>query len=195
MENIAFDTLSQIVAGRRTTKAAAMNGQKIPDETVNRLLHLADWAPTHGRTEPWRFFVYTGSALQDFCAQHAEMYRDNTPEESFNPTTFDNLKNMGAKASHLIVAVMQRGTNAKIPVLEEIAATSAAIQNVLLGATALDIATIWNTGGMTLKPAMKAHLQLQEEDQVMGLIYMGYTDEPLREGKRNMPAADKIKWM
>ncbi len=195
MENIAFGTLAQIIAGRRTTKAAAMNGQKIADETIDQLLHLADWAPTHGRTEPWRFFVYTGTALQAFCEQHAQLYWDNTPEESRNPTTFDNLKHMGDKASHLVIAVMQRGANPKIPVLEEIAATSAAIQNVLLGATALDIATIWNTGGMALKPAMKAQLQLQEEDQVMGFIYMGYTDEQVKEGKRNIPAADKIKWM
>jgi len=195
MENIAYGTLAQIIAGRRTTKAAAMNGQKITDETINQLLHLADWAPTHGRTEPWRFFVYSGEALQQFCAQHAQMYWDNTPEESRNPTTFDNLKHMGDKVSHLVIAVMQRGANPKIPVLEEIAATSAAIQNILLGATALDIATIWNTGGMALKPAMKAHLGLQEEDQVMGFIYMGYTDEQVKEGKRNIPATDKIKWM
>ena len=69
------------------------------------------------------------------------------------------------------------------------------MQNVLLGAQALGISTIWNTGGMTHKKAMKELLGLAEEDMVMGLIYMGYTDESAREGKRNIPLEEKVKWV
>lgn len=194
MSNNALATLEQIITSRRTTKMAAMNGKLIPNETITQLLHLADWAPTHGRTEPWRFHVYTGASLADFCAQHAQMYWDNTDEDKRNPTTYENMKVAGNNASHLIVAIMQRGANPKIPAFEEIAATSAAIEHVLLGATAAGIASFWNTGGMTLQPAMKNHFGLGEEDQVMGLLYLGYSDEELKEGKRNIPVADKVKW-
>jgi len=90
---------------------------------------------------------------------------------------------------------MKRGINDKIPQLEEIAAVSAAIQNILLGATALDIASFWSTGGMTHKNAMKKYLGLDDEDIVMGLIFMGYTDEPIKEGFRNIPFNEKVSWL
>ena len=88
---------------------------------------------------------------------------------------------------------MQRGTNPKIPVLEEIAATAAAIENVLLGATAAGVASFWSTGGMTHKQPMKDFLQLNEEDVVIGIIYLGYSDETF-EGKRATHMEDKITW-
>jgi nitroreductase len=189
-----LETLKKIISGRRTTKAAAMNGKKIPDEQVEELLRLADWAPTHGRTEPWRFFVYSGDALKKFGWEHAELYLSDTPEDKLNEETPGKLMAATENPSHLVIAVMKRGDNPKIPAIEEIAAASAAVQNMLLGAEASGISAIWNTGGMSHKKVLKDHLGLAEQDIVLGLIYMGYTDEPKREGTRKTPLEDKVKW-
>ena len=172
-----------------------MNGKQVPDETVNQLLALADWAPTHGRTEPWYFFVYGGDALKQFGKTHADLYWQHTAEDKRQEATFEKLLHNVDLASHLIIAVMKRGTNPKIPQLEEIAAASAAVQNILLGATALGIATFWSTGGMTNNPALKDHLQLGADDIILGLLYLGYTDEPAKDGVRNIPLAEKVKWL
>jgi len=190
-----FETIQQVITNRRTIKPGQMNGKQIDHDTVARLLALADWAPTHGRTEPWRFFVYEGSRVQDFCNDHAKLYRDSVPEDQFNPDSYEKLKQMGDKASHVIIAVMQRGALPKIPELEEIAAASAAVQNVLLGATAAGVAAYWGSGGMVYKPAMKTYLGLRDTDIVLGAIYMGYTDEPNKPGVRNTPLSEKINWM
>lgn len=32
---------------------------------LEQMLEAANWAPTHGRTEPWRFVVLGADALQD----------------------------------------------------------------------------------------------------------------------------------
>ena len=88
---------------------------------------------------------------------------------------------------------MQRGDSPKIPVLEEIAATAIAIQNILLGATAAGIASFWSTGGMTHHPVMKNFLRLKEHDIVMSLLYLGYTDEQM-EGKRQTAIEEKLTW-
>ena len=90
---------------------------------------------------------------------------------------------------------MTRGNNANIPEIEEIAATAAAIQNLLLAATANSIASFWSTGGMTHHPILKAHFGLFEEDVVMGIIFLGFTNEPQKEGKRSIPLSDKIRWI
>ena len=109
--------------------------------------------------------------------------------------TFEKLKHNVDKASHLVVAIMKRGTNPKIPQVEEVAAASAAIQNILLGATALGIASFWSTGGMTHSHGLKDFLQLGADDIVMGLLFLGYTDEPAKEGVRNSLISEKVKWL
>ena len=172
-----------------------MNGQIIPGEKVDQLLALADWAPTHGRTEPWRFFVYAGAALKQFGIDHANLYWQHTGEDKRLEAKREKLEHNVDKASHAVIAVMKRGANEKIPQVEEVAAASAAIQNILLGATALGISSFWSTGGMTHKNELKDYLGLNADDIIMGILYLGYTDEPAKDGLRNTPWSEKVKWM
>lgn len=192
MDSNTFSIVSNTIKTRRSIKPAMMNGNKIPNGHIAALLELADWAPNHGNTQPWKFFVYANP--ESFCQQHAELYQRSSNSETFNPTTFNNLTHMGDKVSHIVIAVMQRGDLPKIPAFEEISAAAAAIQNLLLGATALNMASFWSTGGMTLRPEMKEFLQLRDEDQVMGILYLGYADEQ-PEGKRKVPVEEKVNWV
>ena len=188
-----FAILSDIIAARRSIKPVKMNGKKIPDEQIRAILELANWAPTHGSTEPWRFIVHRGDAVKEFCRHHAELYRSHTPTDKFEQGNYDKQLHNGDLASHLIIAIMQRGNSPKIPALEEIAATAVAVQHLLLGATASGIASFWSTGGMAHHKAMKDFLGLREEDIVMGLLYFGYSDEQFN-GRRNTVVAEKSQW-
>jgi nitroreductase len=193
MEKI--NTLSEIILSRRSSKPASFNGKKIEDEIITNLLNLAHWAPTHGRTEPWRFKVYAGNGVATFCEAHAALYKTNTDPEVFTTAKFESLQQLGGQTSHIIGVYMQRQVPAKIAVVEEIAATAAAMQNILLGAEALGINALWSTGGMTHHPALKSFWGLAEDDVVMGLLYLGYSDAPKAEGKRNGTAAEKTSWI
>jgi len=190
-----MNTLSEIIVSRRSSKPSTFNGKKIEDSIITDLLNLAHWAPTHGRTEPWRFKVYAGEGVSTFCEAHAALYKTNTDPEVFTTAKFENLQKLGSQTSHIIGVYMQRQVPAKIPLVEEIAATAAAMQNILLGAEALGISALWSTGGMTHHPALKSFWGLAEEDVVMGLLYLGYTNEPSAAGKRNGTAAEKTSWI
>ena len=191
--NQSFSILSDIIKNRRSMKPGKMNGTKIPDDQVKEILKLANWAPTHGRTEPWRFVVYSGDNVKEFCRQHAELYKANTAPEKFDQANYDKQFHNGDLASHIIIAIMQRGSLPKIPALEEIAATAIAVQNILLGATAAGITSFLSTSGMTHHPAMKDFLQLKQEDVVLGILYLGYSDEKM-EGKRQTEIDEKVIW-
>jgi nitroreductase len=192
MDSQAFSIVSNTIKNRRSIKPATMNGNKIPNGHVAALLELADWAPNHGNTQPWQFVVYADPAK--FCAQHAELYKKSTAAEVFNPTTFNNLTHMGDNVSHIVIAIMKRGDLPKIPPFEEVLASSAAVQNLLIGATALNIASFWSTGGMTLRSEFKEFLELGEDDNVLGILYLGYADEH-PEGKRKVAVEEKVKWV
>jgi len=169
-----------------------MNSKKIAVAQIIALLELADWAPTHGFTEPWRFVVYASPA--GFCHQHAELYKRASTKENFDQAVYNKLYTQGDKASHVIAAIMKRGSLPKIPVIEEVEAVACAVQNILLAATSLGIASFWSTGGMALRPPMKDFLNLGEEDHVIGILYLGYTDDR-RGGSRITPLEEKIKWV
>jgi nitroreductase len=190
----SFEILQNIIRNRRSTKPADMNGQLIDNALVHQLLELADWAPTHGKTEPWRFIVYEGAAKKAFFADHAELYKNNTDPEKFMRGKYEKLQQQGDPVSHIIVVYMKRTLQNSIPADEEAAAVAAAIENLLLGASALNIGVLWSTGGMTHHPSMKTYLGLKDEDMVMGILHLGYTDLPLKEGKRNIPLVEKTDW-
>jgi nitroreductase len=191
MDN-TFSIIADIIKTRRSTKPVAMNGKRISDDQVHSLLELADWAPTHGFTEPWRFVVYANPP--EFCHQHAELYKQSTSAENFDQAVYNKFYEQGDKASHVIITVMKRGNLPKIPVIEEVEAVACAVQNILLGATALGIASFWSTGGMALRPPMKDFLKLSEDDHVIGILYLGYADRQ-SAGSRTIPLEEKITWI
>jgi nitroreductase len=192
MEKI--NVLAELIVNRRSIKPAVFNGKKIDDQHIVQLLTLANWAPTHGFTEPWRFIVYSDDAVKKFCADQAELYKLNEPPASFNAAKYDKQLHNGDNTSHLVAAYMKRGANPNIPELEELCATAAAVQNILLGAEALGIATLWSTGGMVLRPEMKDYLGLDEADRMIGVLSLGYTDQAPGPGKRG-PVEAKTKWI
>lgn len=190
----SFEILRNVIRNRRSTKPSAMNGRKIDQAVIRELLELANWAPTHALTEPWRFIVYENDAIPKFCSDHAELYKTNSPPEKFTEAKYKNLTHLGDAVSHIIIVYMKRTENTGIPVAEEFAAVAASVQNILLGAASHDIAVLWSTGGMAHHPAMKNYAGVSADDIIVGLLYLGYTDEPVKEGKRNIPMADKVVW-
>ncbi len=81
--NNKFEIISEVIKTRRTVKPAKMNGKIVPDEEVKKLLELADWAPTHKHTEPWRFIVYSGTKAREFVSNQTHYIIINIQSEKF----------------------------------------------------------------------------------------------------------------
>lgn len=195
-EKNKIQILSEIIESRRTIVPEIMNGKIIPDKIVKEILSAANWAPTHGLTEPWRFVVFTPETKDKFKETHAAMYKKvSTEKGDFQEINFEKIKNRAKNASHVIALVMKRGDNPKIPEIEEIAATAASVQNMLLTAHAHGVACYWGSGGMTYHPEMRTYLRFGENDRVMGLLFLGYTDQKELKGKRRTEIEDKINWI
>jgi hypothetical protein len=115
MVNDVFMKLVSVISNRRNVKPQAMNGKTVNDSLINEILQLADYAPNHGLTEPWRFIVFGPEARSGFCRQHAELYLANTLPGKFEQAKYDKLFHMGDLASHIVIAIMKRGNLPKIP--------------------------------------------------------------------------------
>ncbi len=55
--------LDEIIRKRRTIKPPMMSDAPVEEEDLRAILENANWAPTHGKTEPWRFVVFEGDAI------------------------------------------------------------------------------------------------------------------------------------
>lgn len=179
-----FDTIAQNIRQRRTTAPEEMNGKLIADAVILQLLDLARWAPTHGLTEPWRFSVFNGEGKSWFAREHARLFWENTPDHALKQDKYNKILHRADKASHVIAIGVKCGAKATVPDIEEIAAVSCAVHNMFLGAATLGIATYWGSGGMTYHPVMREWLGLEEQDKVLGFLFLGYSDRSHPDGKR-----------
>ena len=187
--------LKDLIERRRNVKPSFFTGEVIPDSDVLAILNTANWAPTHGYTEPWRFVVFSGNALEDFANFQSKLYESLTPNERFEKRKFTKLKETPLLASHIIAIAVSPVEKSKIPLIEEIVATSCAVQNMLLTAAANNIAVHWTSGGMTYTEEMKSFLGCKTKDLILGFLYLGKAPDKInKEGKRVSLISEKITW-
>lgn len=187
------ETVTKIIQSRRSTKPRCFNGQKIDDRIVWQILENANWAPTHGLTQPWRFKVFTNSGLEKLADFQANLYKQNTPEQDFSDDKFKRMRSNVLLSSHVIVICMHRQESEKILEIEEIEAVACSVQNMALTATAYDICSFWGSGGVTYTQELKEFLCLGNKDLCLGYLYLGYSDRPVPTTKRN-PIQEKVEW-
>lgn len=189
-------TVGDAIRSRRSAKRVLE--APVEDAVIERLLEAATWAPNHHLTEPWRFWVITGAARDRFgeamAAGDLNTHRDATPEQREVMRASAIGKAHRAPVIIAVAAVMAEGN--KNPDMEEIAATAAAIQNLLLQAEAEGLGAIWRTGRSAYEPEMAEFFGLTERDKILGFIYLGYPDPdaPARTGQRR-PVADVTTWL
>jgi nitroreductase len=188
-----FLEFNELVRSRRSTKPRFFNGKVIEDRLVWQILENANWAPNHGLTQPWRFKVFTGSGLEKLADFQGDLYRKITSEIDFKLEKYERMKTNLLKSSHVIVICMKRQVSAKIPEIEEIEAVACSVQNMALTATSLNICSFWGSGGITYTEELKEFLGLSPQDRCLGYLYLGYSDNPTTQSRRDA-IQDKVEW-
>lgn len=166
--------VNSVIRERRTIYPEQLSDRQVHKEQIETILNNAQWAPTHGNTQPWRFKVFTGegrSKLGNFLAQ---TYLDLIPKEEQNDQKLAKLLTRPTMASAVIAVCMERQKEEKIPEIEEIEAVACAIQNMHLTCTAYGLGGFWASPKLIYTPAMNEFLGLGEKDKCLGLFYIGY---------------------
>ncbi len=188
------ETINTLIRNRRSSFPAQYTGEKVADSIILQILENATWAPTHGKTEPWRFVVFAEKGLEKFAKYQAELYKTRTPKESFDENKYQKFFENPMKASHVIALCMKRQETEKIPEIEEICAVACAVQNMYLTATAYNVGAFWNTGGATNWHEAKEMLELGEKDKLLGFFYVGVLGKISPDGVRK-PLSEKMQWV
>lgn len=168
--------VTELIQERRTIYPEQFSSRKIHKEQIQLILNNAQWAPTHGNTQPWRFKVFMEDGLNTLSEFLGSTYMKLTPEELQNDTKFAKLVSRPLKSSVVIAVCMERQPEEKILEIEEIEAVACAIQNMHLTCTAYGLGGFWSTPKLIYSSEMNDFLKLNEKDKCLGLFYIGYPD-------------------
>ena len=190
------------IKNRKTEKVLAdtpwpiSENQKELRATINELLDLAASAPFHHTCHeqhtsnnklnscvPWRFYVLDASNCR-LLLNHIDDQKVKAGK----------ISNMLAAADALLIATWlpepKKASNSyeearlfdgNIKNMEHIAACSAAIQNILIGATARNIPNYWSSGGVLRSEEFGEFLQIPSEEIMLGALFLFPADSQQRK--------------
>ncbi len=183
-----FDTIKN----RRSIFPPQFNEEKVTKEEITQLLEAANWAPSHFKTEPWRFkIIHSDESKEQFSTFISETYKEKAPK--FSEMKFKKLKGMPLKSGAIIAICMQRDEKLRAPEWEEIAAVAMAVQNLWLQVTEMKLGGFWSSPTIIIKE-MHRFFNLNNGETCLGFFYLGKHDEVSVSAERGN-IEEKTTWL
>lgn len=126
-------------------------------------------APDHAGLKPWEFIVCTDEGLSKLGA----ILQDSAIKSGKGQESIDRALQLPHRAPMVIVAIAKYIEHEKVPREEQIAATACAVQAMQMAALVQGFAGIWRSGSYAQCPFVKMSLNLSEEDEIVGFLYLG----------------------
>jgi nitroreductase len=187
-------TVFKTIKGRRSI--GKMTTQSPTRAQVEQILEAATHAPNHHKVEPWKFIVLAGKArneLGDIMAATLAEKLAGT-EQTAAQALIEKERSKPLRSPVLIVVAAEHAIQPKVLDIENIEATAAGVQNMLLTAEEMGLAGMWRTGDGVNDPNVKKWLGLAPEDHIVSFLYLGY---PAIEAQERRPQSieNKTTWL
>jgi len=191
------ENIENWIKNRKSTFVNGLKeGSKIDDSIVKKLLENASWAPSHGLVQAWHFKVFTGDAVKRFFSFQQRVYKEITPADKFVDFKYEAYPEKHKRVSHIVAVIAKRDPYKRFPKQEDIASVACAVENIYLSLEAYGVAGYLSTGETCYSQQMRAFLQLEAEDEPIGLFILGEADESFQRPPRmRLPVAEKTEWI
>ncbi len=163
-----LDAVGALVRARRTNMLVDQ-ARAVPHDLVTELCGLAQWAPNHKRTWPWRYALVEGDARSLLGNTIADvMATQDDPEAKVLKT-----RTKYERTPATLVVGCAPG-DSPLRTAENRDAAAAGLQNVLLGATAAGLATFWSSCAKGANAAVAELCGFAAGTHIVGLVYLGW---------------------
>ncbi len=194
--NPKSDALRDVIANRRSLGLARLQETVVDPTILREALEAANWAPSNGDTEPWRFTVFTGDARKELGEAFAEAYRLDSGDD-YKDATFQAMRERGTDAPVWISIGMTPGLrpdgSRSMEDDDEIMAVACAVQNLHLVATAHGLVGMWHSKGSSVHAHVAKFLGLESPSRLLGFFWCGYPKVEWPAGERG-PWEEKVTW-
>lgn len=198
----------EAIRTRRTTKS--FSGKPVPRDLIEQVLEAAVWAPNHRLTEPWEFIVVQGDGIDRLGQLRRQMTVEYLHSKQQNAGAAQSAGPAGPALERQISLqgddAYRKATAAPVTVAvcvtqhldpavreEDYAAGVAAIQNLMLAAHGLGLASFWSTNNLVKYGPALEFLGVHPDHRVIGLVQLGYAAG--ERSQRRAPAASRTRWL
>jgi len=185
-----FETIKQ----RRSI--GKMTSERPSRQQIERLLEAATHAPNHHNVQPWKFIVLAGGAREELGALMADSLAGRLGETGSEKAQamLNKERNKLMRSPVVIAVVAEPPHQPNILEIENIEATAAAVQNMLLAGEEMGLACMWRTGDAAYDPRVKQWLGLAPEEHIVSFLYVGFSAIPRLERKPHS-FEEKTTWL
>jgi len=173
--------LADLIRHRRTSMLVDKERQ-VPRDVVCQLCELAQWAPNHKRTWPWRFAIAEGPArahLGNAIADAMQVHGD--PPEKVDKARTKYLR------TPMTLVVGSAPGDSSLRTEENRDAVAAGIEIILLAATSHGLASYWSTCPNGANDVVAELCGFEPGTHISGLIYLGWATSTVEPPSRPAP--------
>ncbi len=174
------DILSRLMNRKSTNDLV----EPIPSkEDIKEIIQFATTVPDHGRLSPYSFHFFSGDSRQKFGKSLLASAREKNTELSDSVA-----KKIEAKADRapMLIAIVCNNKKCKIPKWEQEATTACAAFAICQALDLKGFGAVWKSSNYDAGASMKALLNMEENDSLLGWINVGSTKKEHFEQKREL---------
>jgi nitroreductase len=177
----------------RRSVPALLLGEPGPQQAeIQAAFEAAARAPDHGALTPWRFVLIREAAARERLAElFATRMLERDPQ--IPAGKLEKARTMPRTAPLVIAVAAHVISGHKVPELEQLLATGAAVMNLLNAFHAQGFGAIWLTGGNGYDAQIASRLGFGAADRSLGFVYVGTPKAPLREGSAPAQRAGVVR--
>ena len=180
-EAVQSTDLADLIRRRRTSMLVDKE-RPVPRDVVRELCELAQWAPNHKRTWPWRFAIAEGPARARLGNAVAEaMQANGDPPEKVDKTRTKYLR------TPVTVVVGSAAGDSPQRSDENRDSVAAGIEIMLLAATAHGLASYWSSCPKGANDTVADICGFEPGTHITGLIYLGWPTSSIEPPQRPAP--------
>ncbi|MEP7112287.1 MAG: nitroreductase [Ilumatobacteraceae bacterium] len=167
---------------RRRTSMLVDKQRDVPRELVHELCELAQWAPNHKRTWPWRFAIAEGAAR----ARLGNVIADAMHDHGDPPAKVDKARTKYLRTPITLVVGSGPGDSV-LRTAENRDAVAAGIQILLLAATNQGLASYWGSCPKGANDVVADLCGFEAGTHISALIYLGWATSSVESPSRPTP--------
>ncbi|UAA40447.1 NAD(P)H nitroreductase [Paraneptunicella aestuarii] len=155
-----------------------------PDaKSLQNILDAALRVPDHAGLTPWRFIVCTGEGLDRL----GSLFQEAARYHEMSQADIERASSLPTRAPMVIIAIMTYSEHPKVPRVEQIASAACTVQAMQMTAVAQSFSGIWRTGVYAQSEFVKQSLGLNQDDEILGFLYLGtpVSSLPEKTGKNH----------
>lgn len=171
-------------------------------EDIHTILDAANWAPSAMNRQQWEFVVVTGKKTREMGESYQTIVEEYTRNWDPSPlrgslSREEFIQFAGSYGdAPVVIVLLTEMTDSRDLYKANLESASAAMENLLLAATALGLGTCWMTGPLRDEKALREILAIPDDKEIVAVTPLGYPRETPGDQPRLDPALErKVRWV